>query len=108
MTTQSIRFALRELLKTRLSLAYCALLGAALQAHSQTQVLVDPAKIWLGYTNVFNLPADGGGYLAGGPVTSRTNNARIEGGHLVTEARQALRYSAFVPFANFRAFSRPC
>jgi hypothetical protein len=79
MTTQSIRFAFRELLKTRLPLACCTLLGAALQAHSQTQVLVDPAKTWLGYTNVFNLPADGGAYLAGGPVTGAALRAAFAG-----------------------------
>jgi hypothetical protein len=44
-----------------------ALLGMVLHAQSQSQVLVDPAKSWAGFMNVFSLPADGGAFQFNGP-----------------------------------------
>ena len=42
-----------------------ALLGGIVQGNSQTTLLVDPTKSWIGYVNVFSLPSDGGGYQFG-------------------------------------------
>ena len=44
------------------SLAACAVLGAALNTIAQVQVGVDPTQTWIGFMNVFSLPADCGGY----------------------------------------------
>ncbi len=55
-------------LKTRLcsSLAFCAILGAALQGNAQSTVQVDSTKTWVGYVNVYNLVGGAqGGYLWG-------------------------------------------
>lgn len=35
------------------------------KSNAQTQLLVDPSQNWIGYMNVFNLPADGGAYQFG-------------------------------------------
>ena len=45
-------------------LALCAVLGATMGANAVTFTL-DPAASWLGYMNVFNLPAAGGGFQFG-------------------------------------------
>ena len=69
--SRSIVPRLTEIMKTPfrilllLSLTLCALLGGAVRGNSQTQVVVDPAKSWAGFMNVFSLPADGGGYQFG-------------------------------------------
>jgi hypothetical protein len=47
------------------SLSILALLGGIVQGSSQTTVLVDPTKAWIGYVNVFALPSAGGGYMFG-------------------------------------------
>lgn len=52
------------------------LLLAASPTHAQSTVSVDPSKSWIGYMNVFNLPADGGAYLWGsswGPADLRAS-----------------------------------
>ena len=49
------------------SLSLLALFGGIIQGSSQTSVLVDPTKGWVGYVNVFALPADGGAYMFGSP-----------------------------------------
>src|SRR5215469_10772123 len=36
------------------------------QSNAQTQLLLDPTQSWIGYVNVFNLPANGGAYQFGG------------------------------------------
>ncbi len=41
------------------------LLAARNTSHSQVQVTVDPGATWLGYMNVFELPANGGGFVFG-------------------------------------------
>lgn len=46
------------------NIALYALLGAAVSAKAVT-VGVDPSASWVGFMNVFNLPADGGGYQFG-------------------------------------------
>jgi hypothetical protein len=47
-------------------LTVCALIGIAAPGLSETVgVTVDPAKPWVGYMNVFELPANGGAYLWG-------------------------------------------
>lgn len=35
------------------------------KSNAQTQLLLDPTQNWIGYMNVFNLPADGGAYQFG-------------------------------------------
>jgi hypothetical protein len=42
-----------------------ALAGAATNASAQATVGVDPSASWIGFMNVFALPADGGGYMFG-------------------------------------------
>ena len=42
-------------------------------------VNVDPAKTWVGYMNVFALPADGGGYVFGSPWGTADLNASFAG-----------------------------
>ena len=46
-------------------LACCAVMMAASNTHAATTVGVDPAAPWQGYMNVFELPANGGGYVFG-------------------------------------------
>lgn len=43
----------------------CALFGTINQATAQVTVGVDPTQSWIGFMNVFSLPADGGGYQFG-------------------------------------------
>jgi hypothetical protein len=49
----------------------CLALGLAMHAipaaHADTAVTVDPGSTWLGYMNVFELPANGGGFVFGSP-----------------------------------------
>lgn len=45
----------------------CIGLGTAFSAKADTSVTVDPGATWLGYMNVFELPANGGGYVFGSP-----------------------------------------
>lgn len=40
-------------------------LGSQNSNHAQVQVTVDPGASWVGYMNVFELPANGGGFLWG-------------------------------------------
>ena len=46
-------------------LAACMLGLSAVTADAQVAVGIDPAETWLGYMNVFQLPANGGGYVFG-------------------------------------------
>ena len=56
----------RKLATGVLPLASCALLMGAATAYSQTtNVYVDPSYTWVGYMNVFDLPANGGAYEFG-------------------------------------------
>ncbi len=45
--------------------AFCALLCVTPQAKSQVLLTVDPGQAWIGYMNVFQLPANGGAYSFG-------------------------------------------
>jgi hypothetical protein len=48
------------------SMTLCALLGGAVQGLAETvNVTVNPGNPWIGYMNVFELPANGGAYLWG-------------------------------------------
>ena len=47
------------------SIATCALFGAAISANADTTVTVDNTQTWLGYMNVSEIPANGGGYVFG-------------------------------------------
>jgi hypothetical protein len=47
------------------SMTACALFGITSQGTAQVAVGVDPSQNWIGFMNVFNLPADGGGYQFG-------------------------------------------
>ncbi len=42
-----------------------AALGIAFQSHAQTTLTIDSARPWTGFMNVFDLPANGGGYEFG-------------------------------------------
>ena len=69
------------------SIAYsCLALGlvAGFQAQA-VQVNVDPASAWIGYMNVFNLPADGGAYVFGQPWGAADLRAAFAG-NIVTLA----------------------
>src|SRR5579859_5732523 len=46
------------------SAALCGLFSNTSQAQT-TQLLLDPTQTWIGYVNVFALPANGGGYQFG-------------------------------------------
>lgn len=48
-------------------MAALVVLSGQTQAQTSATVLVNPAKTWAGFMNVFSLPADGGGYQFGGP-----------------------------------------
>jgi hypothetical protein len=48
-------------------LALCALLNPAIGLRADVTVTVDPSKPWQGYMNWFNLPANGGAFVNGGP-----------------------------------------
>ncbi|HWF19310.1 MAG TPA: hypothetical protein VG754_08580 [Verrucomicrobiae bacterium] len=58
-------------MKTRISnlmvlfLALCAFVCGTVRVNSQVLVTVDPNQNWIGYMNVFQLPADGGAYEFG-------------------------------------------
>jgi hypothetical protein len=47
------------------TLALCALVGCAASATATVTFKVDKSQRWIGYINVFDLPQDGGNYLAG-------------------------------------------
>lgn len=47
------------------SFALCALLGSAASLQADTTVVVKSSANWLGYMNVFELPANGGGFVFG-------------------------------------------
>jgi hypothetical protein len=50
------------------SAALClCLLGAGVNARADATVTVDPGASWLGYMNVFELPANGGAFVFGSP-----------------------------------------
>lgn len=58
-----MKTSLRKLSVSILTL--CALLGVTARVNAQALVSVDPSQAWVGYMNVFQLPANGGGYLFG-------------------------------------------
>jgi hypothetical protein len=43
----------------------CALLGLAVAAKADTAINLDPSAPWIGFMNVFEIPANGGGYVFG-------------------------------------------
>jgi hypothetical protein len=47
------------------SLALCALIGAASNINAQVTLTVSPSAGWIGYMNVSETPANGGGFLWG-------------------------------------------
>jgi hypothetical protein len=62
---KSDRIQLVKIMKFAMKfLSICAVLGAAVNLNAQT-VTVDPSQAWIGFMNVNNLPADGGGYQFG-------------------------------------------
>jgi len=50
-----------------LAMIGCAILCAAARVDAQVTVKVDPSAGWIGFMNVFELPANGGGYVFGSP-----------------------------------------
>lgn len=64
-------------------LALGVLVWGAMPTLSETvSVTVDPAKTWYGYMNVFELPANGGGYLWGSAWGTADLPAVFTGDHL--------------------------
>src|SRR5271157_513553 len=61
----------------------CALLLATMTAHSQVNVYVDATKPWIGYMNVFELPANGGGYDFGSVWGTADLDARFAANALI-------------------------
>ena len=55
------------------------LLGAALSVRADVTVGVDPVASWIGFMNVFNLPADGGGFVFNGVWGTADLNASFSG-----------------------------
>jgi hypothetical protein len=49
-------------------LTLCVLIGGTARVNAQALVKVDPSAPWIGYINIFQLPADGGAYLLGYPI----------------------------------------
>ena len=62
--------------------AISALLAAATTAPAAVTFTVDPSATWLGYMNVFNLPADGGGFQFGSGWGTGDLVASFAGGNL--------------------------
>jgi hypothetical protein len=58
------------------------LLSTINQGAAQTTVNVDPGSPWIGYMNVFNLPADGGAYQFGGSWGTADLRAAFSGNTL--------------------------
>jgi hypothetical protein len=54
---------IKKLIQT--SVIACACLGAVLVSKAATTITVDPGAPWIGYMNVFETPANGGGYVFG-------------------------------------------
>lgn len=46
-------------------IATCTLMSIVMNAKADTTITVDPGAGWLGYMNVFDIPANGGGYIFG-------------------------------------------
>jgi hypothetical protein len=57
----------------------CATLFAIDRASAQVTVTVDPGASWLGFMNVFELPANGGGYVFGSPWGTADLKATFSG-----------------------------
>ena len=62
-----------------ISLATAAVLACAASSQAQINVTVDPSQTWIGYMNVFALPADGGGYMFGSPWGTADLQAAFSG-----------------------------
>jgi hypothetical protein len=60
----------------------CALFSTTYQGSAQITVGVDPTQSWIGYMNVFNLPADGGAYQFGNPWGTADLQASFSGSTL--------------------------
>jgi hypothetical protein len=76
----------------------CLALGlvTAFQAKA-VQVNVDPASPWVGYMNVFNLPADGGAYMFGSVWGTADLRAAFSG-NVVTLAPNTNTYNPADPY----------
>ena len=65
------------------SLALCALLAGVAQVRAaNVQVAVDPGQTWIGFMNVFNLPADGGAFVFNGAWGTADLRAAFSGSTL--------------------------
>jgi len=65
-----------------LLLAVGAFLGGTARVNAQALVQVDPSQDWIGYINVFELPADGGAYLFGYVIGTPLLQANFAGTNL--------------------------
>ena len=64
---------------SRACLSAAVLLGATLNLRADVIVGVNPGASWLGFMNVFDLPADGGAYKFGSPWAPADLNASFSG-----------------------------
>ena len=90
-----------KLLTKSLTLS-CLSIGLALAGNirseaASTQVAVDPGQTWIGYMNVFALPADGGGYMFGSPWGTADLRGSFSGNTL-TLAPNINTYNAGDPY----------
>ncbi len=65
-------------------LAIPMLLAGAISGFSQTTVSVDSSKPWIGYMNVFDLPANGGAYMFGSAWATADLSAVFTGTNFLT------------------------
>jgi hypothetical protein len=79
-TKTSMKSQFRKVLS--ISIVAGALLLGSFQSQSATLLGVDASKGWVGYMNVFNSAADGGGYLWGSPWGAADLPAVFSGGQL--------------------------
>jgi hypothetical protein len=64
------------------SITACALFSTINRGIAQVTVSVDPSQSWIGFMNVFNLPADGGAYQFGGAWGTADLQASFSGNTL--------------------------
>jgi hypothetical protein len=67
-----------------LVLTLCAVLAGSARVNAQALVTVDPSQAWIGYMNVFQLPANGGGYDFGSAWGTGSLQAAFTGNGCLT------------------------
>ena len=75
----------------------CASTFTLARVNANTTVTVDPSATWIGYMNVFALPADGGGYMFGSAWGTSALPATFSG-PVLTLAPNVNTYNATDPY----------